>query len=107
LLHDIHCFSRSLNDIDINFLQVVYPAAVQLLECIPPQRDTLPFTSFNQEMPYLFSHALEAQHKGIPLMRAMLLKFPDDPTCDYLDRQYMLGESLLSAPVLSPDNAVT
>jgi alpha-D-xyloside xylohydrolase len=37
----------------------------------------------------------------------MLLEFPDDPTCDYLDRQYMLGDSLLVAPVFSPDGAVT
>jgi alpha-D-xyloside xylohydrolase len=58
-------------------------------------------------MPYLYAQALEAKHKGIPLMRAMMLEFPDDPTCDYLDRQYMLGESLLVAPVFSHDGAVT
>ena len=58
-------------------------------------------------MPYLFARALEAREKGTPLMRAMLLEFPDDPTCDYLDRQYMLGESLLVAPVFSEDNTVS
>ncbi len=58
-------------------------------------------------MPYLFAHAMEAKNKGIPLMRAMLLEFPNDPTCNYLDRQYMLGESLLVAPIFSEDNAVT
>ncbi len=58
-------------------------------------------------MPYLFAHALEARDQGIPLMRAMLLEFPDDPTCNYLDRQYMLGDSLLVAPVFSEDNAVS
>ncbi len=58
-------------------------------------------------MPYLFAHALEARDKGTPLMRAMMLEFPDDPTCNYLDRQYMLGESLLVAPVFSEDNAVS
>src|SRR3712207_4175062 len=46
-------------------------------------------------------------YTGIPLMRAMLLEFPDDPTCDYLDRQYMLGESLLVAPVFSRDGAIS
>lgn len=40
-------------------------------------------------------------------MRAMLLEFPDDPTCDYLDRQYMLGSSLLVAPVFSSEGDVT
>ena len=39
-------------------------------------------------------------------MRAMLLEFPDDPACDYLDRQYMLGDSLLVAPIFSPDGTV-
>lgn len=58
-------------------------------------------------MPYLYAQALEARDKGIPLMRAMLLEFPDDPTCDYLDRQYMLGASLLVAPIFSPDGTVT
>ncbi len=58
-------------------------------------------------MPYLYAQALQAAHKGTPVMRAMLLEFPDDPTCDYLDRQYMLGDSLLVAPVFSPEGAVT
>jgi alpha-D-xyloside xylohydrolase len=52
-------------------------------------------------MPYLFSAACEAVQKGIPVMRAMVLEFTDDPVCDYLDRQYMLGESLLVAPVFN------
>ena len=42
-----------------------------------------------------------------PEMRAMMLDFPDDPTCLYLDRQYMLGQSLLVAPVLSESGEVT
>ena len=39
-------------------------------------------------------------------MRAMMLEFPDDPACRYLDRQYMLGPDLLVAPVLSADGVV-
>lgn len=57
-------------------------------------------------MPYLFNAARQAHEKGFPVMRAMLLEFPGDPACDYLDRQYMLGDSLLVAPVLSPDGSV-
>lgn len=53
-------------------------------------------------MPYVFAAACEASHRGIPVMRAMILEFPDDPGCDHLDRQYMLGESLLVAPVFHP-----
>jgi alpha-D-xyloside xylohydrolase len=36
----------------------------------------------------------------------MLLEFPDDPGCDYLDLQYMLGDSLLVAPVFSYEGIV-
>lgn len=57
-------------------------------------------------MPYLFAKAVETSHTGVPMMRAMMLEFPDDPASDYLDRQYLLGESLLVAPVLSSDGTV-
>lgn len=57
-------------------------------------------------MPYLFGSALEAHRQGTPVLRAMLLEFPDDPACDYLDRQYMLGDSLLVAPVFTPEGTV-
>lgn len=58
-------------------------------------------------MPYLYSAANEAHNFGIPMLRAMMLEFPNDPACEYLDRQYMLGESLLVAPIFSPDGGVT
>lgn len=58
-------------------------------------------------MPYLFTVACEAARSGIPMMRPMLLEFPDDPACDYLDRQYMLGEALLVAPIFSEDGTVS
>ncbi len=57
-------------------------------------------------MPYLFGAAVEAHERGIPTMRAMMLEFPDDPGCDTLDRQYMLGGDLLVAPVFSSDGVV-
>jgi alpha-D-xyloside xylohydrolase len=59
-----------------------------------------------QLMPYLFGAARAAHEEGIPVMRAMMLEFPDDPACDYLDRQYMLGDSLLVAPVFAVDGTV-
>lgn len=57
-------------------------------------------------MPYLYSQAIEAQRCGVPMMRAMMLEFPDDPGCDTLDRQYLLGDRLLVAPVFSADGVV-
>lgn len=58
-------------------------------------------------MPYLYAGALETVRTGVPLMRAMLVEFPEDPTSAFLDRQYMLGENLLVAPVFAPDGEVT
>jgi alpha-D-xyloside xylohydrolase len=58
-------------------------------------------------MPYLYGVATQASARGLPMMRAMLLEFPDDPACEALDRQYMLGPSLLVAPVFSEDGDVS
>lgn len=55
----------------------------------------------NRLMPYLFKAAVENKQSGIPVMRAMLLEYPDDPTCGMLDRQYMLGDSLVVAPIFN------
>ena len=52
-------------------------------------------------MPYLYGAAVQAHEQGTPMMRQMILEFPDDPGCDTLDRQYMLGDSLLVAPVFN------
>ena len=60
----------------------------------------------NSLMPYLWGAAVEAHERGIPVMRAMLLEFPEDRTCSWLDRQYMLGPDLLVAPVLAEDGWV-
>jgi len=57
-------------------------------------------------MPYLWSAALEAHRDGIPVMRAMMMEFPGDRACDTLDRQYMLGASILVAPVFTEEGAV-
>ena len=58
-------------------------------------------------MPYLYRAAVEASQTGVPMMRAMLLEFPHDPTAAFLDRQYMLGESLLVAPIFTEDGLVS
>jgi alpha-D-xyloside xylohydrolase len=57
-------------------------------------------------MPYLQAKAVEAATTGVPMLRAMVLEFPNDPGCDTLDRQYMLGDALLVAPVFSTEGAV-
>lgn len=58
-------------------------------------------------MPYLYDIAVEASQKGVPTMRSMLLEFPQDPAAEVLDRQYMLGDSILVAPVFSEQGDVS
>lgn len=50
-------------------------------------------------MPYLYSQAVQTHQTGIPMMRPMFMEFPGDRACETLDRQYMLGDSLLVAPI--------
>ncbi len=57
-------------------------------------------------MPYLYSVACNTEKTGVPAMRSMILEFNKDRACDYLDTQYMLGDSLLVAPVFRPEGTV-
>lgn len=58
-------------------------------------------------MPYLYEQAVFCGENGVPVMRPMVMEFPEDPACAYLDRQYMLGDSLLIAPVFSESGEAT
>lgn len=54
-------------------------------------------------MPYLYRNAIETSQTGIPMMRSMVLEFTGDRNCAYLADQYMLGDSLLVAPIFRED----
>jgi alpha-glucosidase (family GH31 glycosyl hydrolase) len=50
-------------------------------------------------LPYIYEQARISSETGFPMMRAMLLAYPDDPRCRDLTMQYLFGESMLVAPV--------
>jgi len=52
-----------------------------------------------QLIPYLQGCALEAARTGMPVMRSMVLSFPQDRIAWQFDQQYMLGSALLVVPV--------
>lgn len=54
-------------------------------------------------MPYLYKTAVDTSVLGIPVMRSMVLEFTEDKTCHYVDKQYMLGDNLLVAPVFNEE----
>ncbi|MCR8659504.1 alpha-xylosidase [Paenibacillus endoradicis] len=58
-------------------------------------------------MPYLYNTAVQAHELGIPAMRSMVLEFHGDPAVEQLDRQYMLGDSILVAPIFNEEGDVS
>ena len=54
-------------------------------------------------MPYLYRNAIETAKSGVPMMRSMVMEFTNDFNCAYLDKQYMLGDSLLVAPIFNSE----
>ena len=53
-------------------------------------------------LPYLYSLGAMAHFKGEPIMRSLLLDFPDDPKVRKICDEYLLGPALLVAPVYTP-----
>lgn len=55
-------------------------------------------------LPYLYSQAVEAVQRSLPVLRALVLEFQDDPTVFTIDDQYLLGDSFLVAPIMEETN---
>ncbi|GET34782.1 alpha-glucosidase [Prolixibacter bellariivorans] len=52
-----------------------------------------------QLFPYIYSYARKAHDTGLPLMRALMLEYPDDPETADLNSEFLFGKELLVAPV--------
>jgi len=50
--------------------------------------------------PYLYTYARNAFDSGLPLIRALLLEYPDDVETYKLESEFLLGKELLVAPVV-------
>jgi alpha-glucosidase (family GH31 glycosyl hydrolase) len=50
-------------------------------------------------LPYTYTLAWQAHTQGLPLMRPLVLNYPDDPRTWTLDHEYLWGDDLLVAPV--------
>jgi len=51
-------------------------------------------------LPYIYSAAHEACTSGIPIMRALVLEYPQDPHVYNLTDEYLFGGNILVAPIL-------
>jgi alpha-glucosidase (family GH31 glycosyl hydrolase) len=50
-------------------------------------------------LPYTYTLAWQAYSRGLPLMRPLVLNYPDDPAVWELGSEYLWGDDLLVAPV--------
>ncbi|MBP5508767.1 MAG: alpha-xylosidase [Prevotella sp.] len=58
-------------------------------------------------MPYVYAQAKDCSNRGLPMVRALMVEFPDDPGAWLVEDEYMFGEQLLVAPLLESGNSRT
>lgn len=51
-------------------------------------------------MPYVYAQAKECTEKGLPMLRALFVEFPEDPGTWKVEDEYMFGSQILVAPLL-------
>ena len=51
-------------------------------------------------MPYIYAQAKDCTERGLPMLRALFVEYPDDPGAWLVDDQYLLGSDMLVAPLL-------
>ena len=51
-------------------------------------------------MPYVYAQAKLSADAGLPMQRALLLEFPEDPGAWLVDDEYMFGSQMLVAPMM-------
>jgi alpha-D-xyloside xylohydrolase len=51
-------------------------------------------------MPYVYAQAKDCSEHGLPMVRALFVEFPDDPGSWLVDDEYLLGSSIVVAPLM-------
>ena len=51
-------------------------------------------------MPYVYTQAKYCSEHGLPMVRALLIEFPDDPGAWLVEDEYMFGSQMLVAPLM-------
>ncbi|MBU3821015.1 alpha-xylosidase [Flavobacteriaceae bacterium XHP0103] len=52
-----------------------------------------------QLMPYIYAQSKYATEKGLPMLRALFVEYPNDPGAWLVDDQYLFGSDMLVAPL--------
>lgn len=51
-------------------------------------------------MPYVYAQARQCTEKGLPMLRALFVEFPEDPAAWRVETEYMFGSQILVAPLM-------
>jgi alpha-D-xyloside xylohydrolase len=51
-------------------------------------------------MPYVYAQAKDCSERGLPMLRALFVEYPEDPGSWLIDDEYLFGSSILAAPLL-------
>jgi alpha-D-xyloside xylohydrolase len=55
-------------------------------------------------MPYIYAQAQQSSARGWPMLRALFLEYPEDPTSWLIEDEYLFGSDLLVAPMIEAGN---
>jgi alpha-D-xyloside xylohydrolase len=50
-------------------------------------------------MPYVYAQAKDASERGLPMVRALFIEYPDDPGAWQVEDEYLFGSDILVAPL--------
>lgn len=50
-------------------------------------------------MPYIYAQAKDCSERGLPMVRALFVEYPDDPGSWLIDNEYLFGSDMLVAPL--------
>ena len=53
-----------------------------------------------QLMPYVYAQAKDCSDRGLPMVRALFVEYPDDPGAWLVEDEYLFGSQILVAPLL-------
>nr|WP_255495268.1 TIM-barrel domain-containing protein [Dysgonomonas sp. 521] len=56
-------------------------------------------------MPYIYAQAKQCTEKGLPMVRALFVEYPDDPGAWLVEDQYLFGSDILVAPMMETGNS--
>ena len=56
-------------------------------------------------MPYVYAQAKDCTERGLPMVRALLVEFPQDKGAWFVEDEYMFGSQILVAPMMESGNS--